>query len=459
MRIIVLVKKIDIVLCGLLFLTLPLFFYKLGQSSLVSWDEAWYAEIARNILKTDDFLNLTWSGEPYYDHPPAGFWATSIAFKLFGVSEFSARFMQALSGFGSVLVLYFLGREMFSKTVGFAAALSLPSAYWFLYRARTGNLDNFLTFFFLLTLFLALKAARDNRFLIPFSLSVSFLFLTKSMVPLVILPSLFIIFLGHERTRLRDMIIPFLIFVVLVGGWSGHQHQVNKDFWPRYFSIGLPGVQSQNVDLESNVKQAKLFLHEGVGKWFWPGVASLVLGPLFLQRRFFVLSAFFIAFAIPFVFSQRGGIWHLIPLHPVLILSFFGFSYVVLKRIVKREIIVTVCLLLVSLYVVNLQVKRSWYEFIDIPAYVSDEAILSREAVKYPQELLIEGSDFRPTAVFYSGKNVPQRVYAGDLPKLFAENRDFLMITYQRELDREGVPSDSYEILETDRDKILVLNK
>ena len=452
-------KKIDFILCGLLFLTLPLFFYKLGQSSLVSWDEAWYAEISRNIIKTGDIFNLSWAGGSYYDHPAGGFWLTALAFKLFGVSEFSARFMSALSSFGSVLVLYFLGREMFGRSVGFAAALSLPSAYWFLYRARSGNLDNFLAFFFLLTLLMAFKAARDKRFLIPFSLSFSFLVLTKTLVPFVILPSLFIIFLGHERTRLRDMIIPFLVFAVLVGSWFGYQHQY-KEFWQRYFSIGLPGVQVQNTDLAGNIQQARLFLHEGVGKWFWPGLAALVLGPLlFFQRRFLVLSIFFVAFMVPFVFSQRGGIWHLIPLHSILILSFFGFSYVVLKKIVKREAVVTICLLAVSLYVIQLQVKRSWYEFIDINAYISDEAILSREAAKYPQELLIEGSDFRPTAVFYSGKNVPQRVYAGNLSELFGSDRQFLLITYQRELDREGVSPNSYEILKTDRDKILVLNK
>lgn len=450
-------KKVDFVLCGLLFLTLPLFFYKLGQSSLVSWDEAWYAEIARNIIKIGDFLNLTWSGEPYYDHPPTGFWLTAIAFKLFGVSEFSARFMQALSGFGSVLVLYFLGREMFGKTVGFAAALSLPSAYWLLYRARTGNLDNFLTFFFLLALFLAIKVTKDKKFLIPFAISLSFLFLTKSMVPFIIVPSLVVIFWSTKTIKLTDLAIPALIFLGLVGSWFMSQLRY-EEFLGRYLNVGLPGVAVQ-VDLLANIKQAKLFLHEGVGKWFWPGVVSLVLGPLFLQRRFFILSLFFIVFMVPFVLSQRGGIWHLIPLHPILILAFFGFSYVTLQKIIRREVVVAVLLLAVSLYVINLQIKRSWYEFIDIPAYISDEAILAKEAAKYPQELLIEGSDFQPTAVFYSGKNVPQRVYAGNLPQLFAEDRDFLMITYQRELDHEGVPNDSYKILKTDRDKILVLNK
>ena len=61
--------KVDLILITLLFLTLPLFFYKLGQSSLVSFDEAWYASISRNILQTGDLFNLTFNGKAYYDHP------------------------------------------------------------------------------------------------------------------------------------------------------------------------------------------------------------------------------------------------------------------------------------------------------------------------------------------------------------------------------------------------------
>ena len=41
-------KELIVVIFFLLFS--PLFFYNLGGTSLVDFDEAWYAEIARNIL-------------------------------------------------------------------------------------------------------------------------------------------------------------------------------------------------------------------------------------------------------------------------------------------------------------------------------------------------------------------------------------------------------------------------
>jgi 4-amino-4-deoxy-L-arabinose transferase len=78
----------DVLIVFLLCFLLPFFFFNLGLSSLVSWDEAWYAEIARNIIKSGDIFNLTWNQMAYYDHPPVGFWLIAIGEILFGYSEF-----------------------------------------------------------------------------------------------------------------------------------------------------------------------------------------------------------------------------------------------------------------------------------------------------------------------------------------------------------------------------------
>ena len=167
----ILIRKsyfLDILVTILLSATLPLFFYKLGQSSLVNWDEAWYAVISRNILTTGDPLNLIYNGLPYIDHPPAGFWLIALSFKLFGINEFTARLASAVAGFISLIVVYFLGKELFNRAVGITSALALSSSVWFLYRARSGNLDTILAMFFVLTLLFAVHAVKSNIFLIPF---------------------------------------------------------------------------------------------------------------------------------------------------------------------------------------------------------------------------------------------------------------------------------------------------
>src|SRR3990170_4463724 len=113
--------KLDLLAVFLLLALAPLFFYKLGQSSLVSFDEAWYADISRNILKNTDPINLTWNGRTFTDHPPGGFLLTAVNYLVFGVSEFSARFSSAITGLLSLIFTYLLGRKLFNKVVGFAS--------------------------------------------------------------------------------------------------------------------------------------------------------------------------------------------------------------------------------------------------------------------------------------------------------------------------------------------------
>src|SRR5690242_12398454 len=82
------------------------FFYRLDYNTLASWDEAWYGSIAREIVRTGDFIKMMWNGQPYFDHPPMGFWLMSISYKIFGINEFSTRFPSAVLGLGAVVLIY-----------------------------------------------------------------------------------------------------------------------------------------------------------------------------------------------------------------------------------------------------------------------------------------------------------------------------------------------------------------
>lgn len=433
----------------------PMFFYKLGQSSLVSWDEAWYADIARTMVKTGDILNLKWSGKAYLDHPPMGFWLEALAFKLFGVSEFSARMMSAVAGVLSLVFIYLLGKELFEPAVGLAAMPALASGYWFLYRARSGNLDIFLTLFFILSIYLGVKSTKSSKYLPIFAFSLGMLFLTKTAVPLVIIPALAVGF-WKKQFHLKQTMLALVIFGLLISSWFVVQYIQHADFLARSLNIGLPDV-SLKTNYWQNLGQAKRFLHEGIGKWFWPGVLAVFAGFLTGQRRFLILSIFCLSFFVPFIFSNRGGIWHLIPLYPFLILEFFGLMYVVMRKFRVRPLLMSAIILGVSFYTSFIQLRRSFYEFVEIPAYISDEATLAMEAAKYPYPLYIEGSDFRPAAAFYSEKDVPNRLYVAELETFSKSLGKKLIITYQTELEIAGVSTENYLILKSDRDKILIL--
>lgn len=446
--------KWDLLAVFLLALTAPLFFYKLGQSSLVSWDEAWYAGIARNILNTGDLFNLTWNGKAYFDHPPLGFWLIALVFKIFGISEFWARFTPAFLGFLSIFLLYFLGKEVFSRIVGFASTLALSSTIWFLFRARSGNLDVILTFFFILAFFLAFKSLKNRRFLYPLAASLALLFLSKTLVPLIILPAFLTILWG--KYTFQQLVKPALVFLLISAPWLFMQVIYHPEFLERYLFIGFPGAEIKTSYLD-NLLLTKTYLHSGIGKWFWPAILSLPLGLIFWQKKLLIFPIFSLIFLLPTIFSHKTQIWHLIPLYPFLILNFFGVAYLLLRKLLKRQILATILVLGFSFYLSHYQTRQNWYQFVDIPAFVSDEATLSKEAGKYPHPYFIDG-DFDPVASFYSGKNV-QKIYALDLVPLFLNEKQFLLITYQWRLDQANISKEKYRIIKTDRDKILVLKE
>ena len=124
------------------------FFYRLDYQTLASWDEAWYASISRNMVKTGDYINMTWNAYPYYDHPPMGFWLIASSYKLFGINEFTTRLPSAILSIFTIILVYLTGIQLFkNKFVGYVAALMLGTSVWYLIRVRSGNLDAFFVFF------------------------------------------------------------------------------------------------------------------------------------------------------------------------------------------------------------------------------------------------------------------------------------------------------------------------
>ena len=132
----------------LMLLTLGLVLLNLGKNHLLPWDEAIYANIARNMTESGEYIVQNWKpGVIWYEKPPLFMWMMGGAMNLFGVSEFSARLPSAVMGIASVLLVYFIGKRMFNKTTGFIAAIVLLTTFNYLYYARASMLDVTATFF------------------------------------------------------------------------------------------------------------------------------------------------------------------------------------------------------------------------------------------------------------------------------------------------------------------------
>ncbi|MBC7262812.1 MAG: glycosyltransferase family 39 protein [Chloroflexi bacterium] len=177
----------------LLGLATVLLFFRLGEGSLADYDEATYAQIAKEALRTNDWLTPHWNGVPIFDKPPLSMWLTALAYKVFGINEFAARFWSAAFGLGVVVITYAIGRMLFGWVAGLGGALLLltvqntPHSYGYNFVAlsRQGMLDSTLIFWLCLAALLAWKGRERPRCWVWMGVPLGLALMTKSAAALV----------------------------------------------------------------------------------------------------------------------------------------------------------------------------------------------------------------------------------------------------------------------------------
>ncbi len=198
---------------GLVVLAGLLVFIALGRNHLIPWDEAIYAQIARNMVDRGNFVIQTWKfGEVWYEKPPLVMWLMALSFKLLGVSSFAARLPSALFGVATVILTYIFGKKLFSRTAGFISAFALLTTFHFLYYARTAMLDIAATFFITLCLYLywLARSMQKATYWKYAGLACGFAVLTKGVVGFLPVPIIVLM----EAKNLRHLIKPLLLFIL-----------------------------------------------------------------------------------------------------------------------------------------------------------------------------------------------------------------------------------------------------
>lgn len=116
----------------LLAICLVLFFGPLNLRSLWETDEARYAEIAREMLQSGDWITPHLNFVKYFEKPVLTYWLVAGSFKLFGIADWSARLTPAVFGTLTVLLTYLLGRRMWEPRSGLWAGICLATSLMFL---------------------------------------------------------------------------------------------------------------------------------------------------------------------------------------------------------------------------------------------------------------------------------------------------------------------------------------
>jgi 4-amino-4-deoxy-L-arabinose transferase-like glycosyltransferase len=238
------VKKETAAFMILFILSAGLFFFRLGERSFRNPDEGRYATIAKEMVKSGDWVRPTLYGIPYLRKPILFYWLLGISFKLLGFHEAAARLVPAIFGILGILVTYYFARRLLGWQAAIFSSLVLLANCWYVHVGRYLVIDMVFSFFVVLGLYLfylgACGAGRSTACYVGFYVCVAISFLAKGVLGFAI-PGFSIVaylILSKKFVRVfKEMKLAqgILIVVVLVGPWLYLISRRESEFWNVFF--------------------------------------------------------------------------------------------------------------------------------------------------------------------------------------------------------------------------------
>jgi len=232
---------------GLFLLFCIIWFYALGARTLVPTDEGRYAEMAREMLATGDWITLRLNGIKYFEKPPLQTWMNALTFAAFGLGEWQARLWTGLSGLFGILITGYAGSRVFNPRVGFNAAVVLASSFMWSALGHVNTLDMGLAGMMTLTLCALLlsqrtgASAREQRnWMLACWAGMALAVLSKGLIGVVLPGAVLVLYTLFSRDWSIWKRLHFgaglLLFFMISAPWFILISLKNPEF-PRFFFI------------------------------------------------------------------------------------------------------------------------------------------------------------------------------------------------------------------------------
>jgi 4-amino-4-deoxy-L-arabinose transferase-like glycosyltransferase len=181
---------------------------------LIDRDEPRFAEASREMIQRADYVIPYFNNQLRLDKPPLAYWAQVASYRIFGESDFSARFPSAIAAALTALVIVAWGYRIGAATVGWWAAIIFTLSLQTFVHAKAAVADMWLVLFMTLAHWAgyellaclsptavrpAVASYDQTRWWLAFYLSLAFGFLAKG--PIAWMPLLTV---GAAIIRTRD---------------------------------------------------------------------------------------------------------------------------------------------------------------------------------------------------------------------------------------------------------------
>jgi 4-amino-4-deoxy-L-arabinose transferase-like glycosyltransferase len=207
------------------------FLPNLGVSHLFDWDEINFAESAREMLVSQDFLSVQINFLPFWEKPPLFIWLQALSFMFFGTftehawtsMEFAARFPNALIGISTLLLIFKLGKKHFSDNLGHLWAFSYLAAITPHVYSSSGIIDPLFNLFIFLGIYYFAEFYSDSsrlKYAILSGVMIGLGMLTKGPVALLLWGLTLLVFGFIHRKQVLPRFLTLLKGAILAAAFA-----------------------------------------------------------------------------------------------------------------------------------------------------------------------------------------------------------------------------------------------
>lgn len=298
----------------LFIVSLMLLMQNLDKPMIYILDEAKNAECAREMLVSGDYIMPYFNGQLRTDKPPLHYFFMAVAYKMFGVSAFSARFFSAVFGALTILISFLFCRKYLGEKAGWLTSMVLLSSLHFNFQMRMSVPDPYLIFFMTagFMCFYTFLIEKRTFWILLMYVCFGLGLLTKGPIALALPGLIMLVFLIWTKrfnwTMIRSFQIPAGIIIVLLISlpWYWLNYKASNGLWTEGFFF------KHNLQRFSDTM-------EGHGGFFLLPLIMVIAG--LLPLGVFCIQAMFLAW------KQRANEVLLYCLCIVLgIIIFFSFS-------------------------------------------------------------------------------------------------------------------------------------
>ena len=217
-------KKILIIIL----LGIVLFVPFLGQVHLFDWDEINFAEAAREMLVSKNYMRVQVDFQPFWEKPPLFIWMQALSMAVFGINEFAARLPNALFGIITLASLFYIGKRVVNERMAWIWVLLYAGSWLPFFYFKTAIIDPVFNFFIFIAFFQVWLLRFESKKMLHAILAGVFLglaVLTKGPVAILIAMLSFIVYIiwnkGIWGFSWRHVVVLTIFAALTTFSWFG----------------------------------------------------------------------------------------------------------------------------------------------------------------------------------------------------------------------------------------------